>query len=464
MSASENSGPTPSAPRRSAFRAGDTLWRKGDTSDFLYLIVSGTVALFHVDEFGNETRVAEFGPDQTVGEAALYGNEPRSTTVKAIENVDAVATDGNMLRSRIAGFDKVTALIVDSLLAKMKLMATTLDERLVTGVDAVPDMDEILAATSDVKTVAGQGSTDDAARRSRGEKKYRAGDVLWRKGDPSDYICLIASGTVAMYAVDIRGEESLIANLGRHDLVGENALYDSEPRSTTVYAVDDVEVLETDGRDLRARIAKFDSVSASIIQNLLVKMKIMAAMLDRGQEVIAATRHDGDMDAAPVGAPSRRSGARGQAAPATGGEDGSPSTTDFDLSDDDLPRPRNWSRLIAVFLLVVLILGGAVLGSIGWRGGFTDDGWIGRLVEDAKGLIFGAPSIVFLGSSTEMVVINEAVMYAQPSSEATVISPLRVGSRIEVRGQSEVDGEVWFRIVRRNGRYGYVPKHAFIRR
>ncbi len=322
MSASENSTPATSAPRRSAFSAGDTLWRKGDASDFLYLIVSGSVALFHVDEFGNETRVAEFGPDQTVGEAALYGNEPRSTTVKAIENVDAVATDGDMLRARIAGFDKVTALIVDSLLAKMKLMATTNEERLVTGVDALPEMDDILASTSDVKTAASQGPSDDAGRRPLREKKYSAGDVLWRKGDPSDHICLIASGTIAMYAVDSSGEEILIANLGRHDLVGENALYDSEPRSTTVYAVDDVSVLETDGRDLRARIAKFDSVSATIIQNLLVKMKIMAAMLDRGQEVITASRHEGDSGSPPARPRRGPSGARDQSATSSVGTGG----------------------------------------------------------------------------------------------------------------------------------------------
>lgn len=462
MSASENSNPATSAPRRSAFGAGDTLWRKGDASDFLYLIVSGSVALFHVDEFGNETRVAEFGPDQTVGEAALYGNESRSTTVKAIENVDAVATDGDMLRARIAGFDKVTALIVDSLLAKMKMMATTIDERLVTGVDAVPEMDEILASTSDVKTAANRGQSDDAGHRPLREKMYSAGDVLWRKGDPSDHICLIASGTIAMYAVDGGGEESLIANLGRHDLVGENALYDSEPRSTTVYAVEDVSVLETDGRDLRARIAKFDSVSATIIQNLLVKMKIMAAMLDRGQEVITASRHEGD-----TGRPSARprrhpSDARGQTTTASVGAGGAP-TEDFDPSDGGAAPSRNGSRLITVFVIVVVVLGGAILGTIGWRGGVTDDDWVGRLVEDVTSIFSGAPSITFLGTSTKMVVINEADMYAQPSSEATVITPLRVGSQIEVLGQAELDGVVWFRIVRRNGKYGYVPKNAFIR-
>lgn len=38
--------------------------------------------------------------------------------------------------------------------------------------------------------------------------------------------------------------------------------------------------MEFDSRDLRARIARFDSVTAIIIQNLLVKMKILTALLD----------------------------------------------------------------------------------------------------------------------------------------------------------------------------------------
>ncbi len=114
-------------------------------------------------------------------------------------------------------------------------------------------------------------------------------------------------------------------------------------------------------------------------------------------------------------------------------------------------------------MIAVVLLGGAILGTIGWRGGMTDDDWVGRLVEDVKSIFSEAPSITFLGTSTKMVVINEADMYVQPSFEATVITPLRVGSQIEVQGQAEVDGVVWFRIVRRNGKYGYVPKNAFIR-
>jgi hypothetical protein len=115
-------------------------------------------------------------------------------------------------------------------------------------------------------------------------------------------------------------------------------------------------------------------------------------------------------------------------------------------------------------MVAVVVLGAAVLGGIGWRGGFSEESWIGRLAAQAKSRLLGGPTITFLGSSTEMVVINEATMYARPSVEATVITPLRVGSRIEVWGQADVDGLGWFRVVRRNGKYGYVPKFAFVRR
>ena len=113
---------------------------------------------------------------------------------------------------------------------------------------------------------------------------YRAGEVLWRTGEPSDYVCLIVSGTVAQYRVNESGEETFVADVEANNLVGESALYSSQPRIGTARAVDDVVLVVTDGEHLRRRIARFDTVSAINIQSLLAKIKFLVSMLDDQQD------------------------------------------------------------------------------------------------------------------------------------------------------------------------------------
>ena len=90
----------PETFRRKTFPSGDVLWRNGDPSDFVCLIVSGSIALYRVSGSGKETLIGNFGPNELVGENALLGNEPRSTTARAIEKTVVIVTDGEELRQR----------------------------------------------------------------------------------------------------------------------------------------------------------------------------------------------------------------------------------------------------------------------------------------------------------------------------------------------------------------------------
>jgi len=123
-------------------------------------------------------------------------------------------------------------------------------------------------------------------------KEYDAGDVLWRVGDPSGFVCLIISGTIALYRVNSSGNEGLIGNFGPNELVGENALYSDEPRSTTARALDPLEVIVTDGEGIRNRISQFDTVSGIIIENLLFKLKMAISSLNREIEASEAAREE----------------------------------------------------------------------------------------------------------------------------------------------------------------------------
>lgn len=69
---------------------GDTLFRKGEQSDHMYILVSGRLhAIVNTD--GAESIVGEIGIGETVGEMALITEEPRSAKVVAIR--DSVLLD-----------------------------------------------------------------------------------------------------------------------------------------------------------------------------------------------------------------------------------------------------------------------------------------------------------------------------------------------------------------------------------
>ena len=70
---------------------------------------------------------------------------------------------------------------------------------------------------------------------------YAPGGSIVKEGDTGDALFIIVKGHAR---VEVKGRA--IAQLGPGDTVGEMAVLDSEPRSATVTAVDDVEVLRID--------------------------------------------------------------------------------------------------------------------------------------------------------------------------------------------------------------------------
>jgi HEAT repeat protein len=78
-------------------RAGETVFRKGDMGDSLYVIVEGRVRVRD-----GERTIAELGEREVFGELALLDPEPRNATVEAVE-------DGRLLRLDREAFSELMA-------------------------------------------------------------------------------------------------------------------------------------------------------------------------------------------------------------------------------------------------------------------------------------------------------------------------------------------------------------------
>jgi CRP-like cAMP-binding protein len=74
-------------------------------------------------------------------------------------------------------------------------------------------------------------------------RALKTGDVLFREGEPGDYMYVVISGDI-----EIMTRNHVLERAGAGGIVGEMALVDSSPRSATVTAVTDCEVVPVDRR------------------------------------------------------------------------------------------------------------------------------------------------------------------------------------------------------------------------
>jgi small-conductance mechanosensitive channel len=104
------------------FGAGEVLMRQGDPGDTMYIIRYGKVDVRLQAADGSERHLATMGPSQVIGEAALLTGEPRTATVRAIDDVELI----ELTRE---GFTKVFKQTPDIARAISEIASKRLNER-----------------------------------------------------------------------------------------------------------------------------------------------------------------------------------------------------------------------------------------------------------------------------------------------------------------------------------------------
>jgi CRP/FNR family cyclic AMP-dependent transcriptional regulator len=107
-----------------------------------------------------------------------------------------------------------------------------------------------------------------------------AGRTIFRKGDAANGCYLVLDGALKVVLPAAGGQETLLAILGKGDLVGEMALIDGQPRSATVTTVK-ASVL----RHVSATI--FERVSRADFELARQLLRLMAARLRQRNEAHA---------------------------------------------------------------------------------------------------------------------------------------------------------------------------------
>jgi CRP-like cAMP-binding protein len=127
--------------------------------------------------------------------------------------------------------------------------------------------DEILADVAAIATV----------------EQVTAGDRIFQQGEPGDSMFIIASGHVRVHD---EGRE--LDDLGTGDVFGEMALLDPEPRSASVTAIDETQLLRLDQQGLFELIDERPEVARGLLQvvsrRLRDRMRDLSELRDRQPE------------------------------------------------------------------------------------------------------------------------------------------------------------------------------------
>ena len=197
---------------------GQPLFQSGDPGDAAYFVLRGVLEVCL--DGGRRLDVLDAGA--MVGEMALITGQPRSATVSALGESE-LARLTRPAFERLAHFPQVREQLLGVILPRVQ--RTQLAAALFN-----------LFGALDTRLV-------HEIQRGAAWLHLPAGEVLLRKGDPGDALYLLINGRLRMVADQPGPGEVVIGDVGRGETVGEFALLTGEPRSATVYALRDSDLV-----------------------------------------------------------------------------------------------------------------------------------------------------------------------------------------------------------------------------
>ncbi len=103
-------------------------------------------------------------------------------------------------------------------------------------------------------------------------REYADGEFIIRQGEVGEQMYVIQHGEVEVL-VQRNGGSTVVATLGRDEIIGEMALFDREVRSASVRAKGTVRALTVDRKNLFARISENPTLAFRLVRTLCLRVR-----------------------------------------------------------------------------------------------------------------------------------------------------------------------------------------------
>ncbi|MDP9331885.1 MAG: Crp/Fnr family transcriptional regulator [Actinomycetota bacterium] len=121
--------------RRRRFARQEILFHEGDPGDSLHLVARGHVALRIHTPLGDIATMRVVRPGDFFGELAVVSPGPRNATAAALDPVETLVIDRELLASQRAEHPQIEALILEALVTEVRRLAKQVVEAMYVPVD-----------------------------------------------------------------------------------------------------------------------------------------------------------------------------------------------------------------------------------------------------------------------------------------------------------------------------------------
>ena len=216
--------------RTEHYAPGQVIIRQGDEGDTFYIVKWGHVEISQRDDRGVYQVVNQLDRGDFFGELTLLHDAPRNATCRATVPTELLCLSRSdfdrLVSARFALREKVDRSIARAdLLRRMPLFAEL-------------DAQQIKRITAQLQ-----------------EEVYEQGEVIMRQGEIGETFYVIETGRLRV-SVEENGEETVVAERGRGEYVGEIALLMDVPRTATVTALTQAHLLTLHRADFERLVSR----------------------------------------------------------------------------------------------------------------------------------------------------------------------------------------------------------------
>lgn len=107
------------------------------------------------------------------------------------------------------------------------------------------------------------------------KKSFKSGEIIMRQGDTGRCAYIIEQGRVEILIEASGGETQYVGSRGPGTMIGEMAILDDSPRTATIKATEDCELLEITQEDFALRLENADPILKMTTQVILTRYRDM---------------------------------------------------------------------------------------------------------------------------------------------------------------------------------------------
>jgi len=202
----------------------DYLFHEDDVGDSMYIIGRGKVRVCGKADDGSELIIDEHGIGTCIGEIALLTGQPRTATVYALEESDLIQLSKSGLAHIANKYPDVVVKLTAAILPRLQMT----------------QMAHVLSQLF--------GSIEPAALKTLQTEmtwlELNKGDLLFNQGDAGDGMYILVTGRLQIVFTELDGSKRVLGEVGVGETVGEMALLTGEPRSASITAVRESNVVK----------------------------------------------------------------------------------------------------------------------------------------------------------------------------------------------------------------------------